>query len=335
MKSKPAGMPFSGPVVVLRRCLADIAGDPRKGLVLGQMLYWQEHAKSEDGYFWKSARQLEDELMHLMSRRTISRLLDDLVQAGLLSRRSGDNPTKRAYWYLVPTSKIIEKLRQWTAEQSKKSAGPTGQSIGPTDQSIGTSGPYIRDHTTETTSQEIDPLPCRKGRNGHSAHGHGSTEPETDDDLSAAILAVDRALSQAFEIVRYVLWSRLEDDVHQRRRVEEVFGATFRISWSSTERTYLREILAFCRMHWPERRPERAVAALIRASFTLEGKPFQILKHWVLHNHGRPTLRTYLTMGGGRENPEARLDVLEELSTVPRISLFLGEVGEAASQPAG
>mgnify|MGYP000913845536 CR=1 FL=1 len=131
-------------------------------------------------------------------------------------------------------------------------------------------------------------------------------------------------MSQAYEAVRGGLWQRLDDEhVHRNRALNEVFGDTFRIGWNHAEREALKELLAFCRATWPDRQPEECVAALIRTSFTYQGKVFQILKHWVLHNREKPTLRTYLTLGGSAENPERRTDVLNELAANPRMGVFL------------
>lgn len=304
--------------VPLRHCLVDLTGDAQKAMVLTQMIYWAERTKRSDGWFWKSAQELEDDLRALWARRTISTVLDQLTEDGWLSRRPGNNPMKRAYWYQVNEAKLLDGLRNWTAKQAEAAKGQHDQTDGDPDQPIGDHRQYIREHSSESTGSEMNPIP-----NGVGEEDRTTNEPVASEALTAASQAVDRALLLAYQVVRGQLWYHLDKNITKGQRLEQLFGLSFTIRWNKKERSYLSEMLAFCSKEWPDHDAAKAVGALVRGTFTLTGKPFQILKYWVISNRCRPTLRPYLTLAGGAKDPEARLNFLEELATNPRVQQFV------------
>jgi DNA-binding MarR family transcriptional regulator len=122
--------------VVIREELVKLTGDWLSALVLNQFMYWSERTKdvgsflkeenkrrteqtfSEDdienfkhGWIYKTAEELNDELMVGISRHTISRRIDLLVEKGWLTRRN--NPKYKwdhTYQYRTNTLKIEEDL---------------------------------------------------------------------------------------------------------------------------------------------------------------------------------------------------------------------------------
>lgn len=327
-----------GNAVVLRQNLVELTGCAPSALVLGQMIYWSQRASRSDGWFWKSAKQLEVELMMLIKRRTISDLLAASVDEEWIERRKGDNPRNRAYWYRLNTRKLQEKLTEWAAAKRNNDGpveeqpignrcqpiGNSRQPIGNSDHTIGASCQCIIEHKAETTrSETVKESDSDSDSNillpGPEANARRM--PAAADGGQSAMPAVMRALHQAYEIVRGRLWVEIESEFAKGRDIEEVFGKTFTLAQTSKEQGYLQEILSFCKQRWPDIDPAVGVAALIRVSFVTKG--FQILKFWVSHNRRQPTLRCYLTMSGGGNDAAKRCDILEELAASPRIDLFL------------
>ena len=132
--------------------------------------------------------------------------------------------------------------------------------------------------------------------------------------LSDFVTAVEAAMRQNTEMAVSIYWPRIDANVRKDRPFADVFGADPRITWTTTETGYLREIVTFCTAQWADRDPVQTTPALIRAAFRHEGKAFQFLKHWARHCGGRVSLRPYLTLGGGKSDPAKRLDVLKELA---------------------
>lgn len=95
--------------VVIKEELVDLTGSIDAAIVINQMIYWSERVKDFDkfieeensraekegieqteyqnGWIYKSADQLETELLRFKSTKTIARILDNLTQKGWLSRR--------------------------------------------------------------------------------------------------------------------------------------------------------------------------------------------------------------------------------------------------------
>lgn len=319
----------SGFSVPLRHCLVDLTGDPQKAMVLTQMIYWAERASRQDGWFWKSAQELEDDLKGLWSRRTITTVLKQLAQDGWLSRQPGNNPMKRAYWYQVNEAKLLDGLRNWTARQAETEKGENGQTVGDYGQHVGDNGQYIREPQSKITDSESNPTPYGVGAEDRKTAVEGAPSS-----LTAAIQEVDLALRQAYQIVRGQLWDRLKEDIANGRQLEHLFGPFFELKWSKKEQAYLNEMLTFCAEQWPDQDSAQVVGALVRGSFALTGKPFQILKYWINSNACKPTLRPYLTLAGGGKDRLVRLDFLKELAANPRVQQFVMAVPRVEESPA-
>jgi len=121
--------------VVLREDYLSICDNPNEAIVLAQMIYWAERVKDADkliieenkflkkeneeerelfhGWIYKSALQLEEELMGFVSRRTITNVLKTLVDKGFLFKRN--NPKlkwDRTFQYRVNLILIAKKLKE-------------------------------------------------------------------------------------------------------------------------------------------------------------------------------------------------------------------------------
>jgi hypothetical protein len=97
--------------VTLKENLVALTGDPIAAMILSQMLYWSERTRDTDkyleeelrrangdssceltnGWIYKSAEELSEELMGIASSSTISRRLRQLVKSGWLGRRNNPN----------------------------------------------------------------------------------------------------------------------------------------------------------------------------------------------------------------------------------------------------
>lgn len=199
-------------VVVVRECIWELTGqDFYAAAVLGQMLYWSLRTKDIDGYLeeesqrmaqtgaeanvaltkgwvYKSAEELSEELLEICSRRTVSRRLDKLVEAGWLEKRhnpnhqwdrtlqyrpnlkaidqglqeigysledalpQGDWTVVREYASIGHRDQCIGQGDQWSGH-SDQSKGHSDQSIGQGDQSIGHSVQAIPETTTENKAE--------------------------------------------------------------------------------------------------------------------------------------------------------------------------------------
>ncbi len=125
---------------------------------------------------------------------------------------------------------------------------------------------------------------------------------------------VDRAMEQNLDQARSRYWRTLEASVTDGRSFSVVFGQKPRLAWTSAEYGYLKEITQFCVDQWPGLDPLNALELIIRAAFRRQGKARQFLKYWVKHCRGKVSLRPFLTLGGGTQDPAKRLDILKELA---------------------
>ena len=97
--------------VVIKQELVELTGDYRPALILNQFIYWTERMKDTDkyileekeralkeeievsieeskGWIYKTAEELNEELMVGMSKATIGKYIKQLVEAGYLSKRN-------------------------------------------------------------------------------------------------------------------------------------------------------------------------------------------------------------------------------------------------------
>lgn len=327
---------FKGDVVVLREELVYVTGDPETAMVLGQMLYWTEHTGRQGKEFFKSALELSQELFGLYKPGKVAKLLKALVDKNLISRWRDKNPFLRIYWYRVNNDEITKRLQAFEPDRNNKKlqVNPiitTEESIITTEECILTTCENDRDHFTKNTNTESNPIPDRirkKKKNqiledddpvtvSVPEHAYGSVT-----DFTAA---VDKAMSKNMEMVRVKLWRKLDPELTKGRSLAQAFGSDPHIVWTAAEKGYLKEIFDFCRDRWPNTDPVTAVYGLIRCSFCHDGKPFQILKHWITHCKCRITLRPYLTLAGGANDPAKRWDILVELADSKTMVEFINQ----------
>ena len=97
--------------VVIKEELVELTGDYRPALILNQFIYWSERMKDTDryileeneralkeqsevsieeskGWIYKTAEELNEELMVGMSKATIGKYINQLVEVGYLSKRN-------------------------------------------------------------------------------------------------------------------------------------------------------------------------------------------------------------------------------------------------------
>lgn len=120
--------------VVLREDYLSICDNANEAIVLAQMIYWSERVKDADkllqeendhlkkeegterelfhGWIYKSASQLEEELMGFVSRRTITNVFKKLIEKGFLyKRRNPKLKWDRTYQYRVDLICIAKELK--------------------------------------------------------------------------------------------------------------------------------------------------------------------------------------------------------------------------------
>lgn len=129
----------------------------------------------------------------------------------------------------------------------------------------------------------------------------------------------DAAMTQNLALASSRYWGSLKGDVAKNRSFADVFGSQPRIAWTSAEYGFLREIAAFCATQWSAADARTMTAALIRQAFRRTGKAHQFLKYWAVHARGKITLRPFLSLGGGAQDPAKRLDVLRELAVAVEV----------------
>ena len=141
-----------------------------------------------------------------------------------------------------------------------------------------------------------------------------ATEAVSGFPLSDYASSADEAMAQNLALVSGRYWRTLNPAITKGRSFSTVFGKQQRLAWTSAEYGYLKRIAEFCAQQWAEQDPRTATAALIRSAFRRQGKAHQFLKYWVEHNSSKVSLRPFLALGGGAQDPAKRLDVLLELA---------------------
>ncbi len=129
--SSPYFMPESLKVAVIREEFVGLTKDPMVAIVLNQMIYWTQRVKDFDlflaeekmanpecnvnprhGWIYKTADDLIDETMLAVSRSTMLRYLNTLVEGGWIEKRS--HPTNgwdKTTQYRIHVKKIHDDLR--------------------------------------------------------------------------------------------------------------------------------------------------------------------------------------------------------------------------------
>lgn len=224
---------------VLTEELVALTGDPITAMVMRQMLYWvvrvsdfdefvtEERKRNpdaevelSDGWIFKSADQLADELMGIASGKTIRRRLQDCVEKGWLHERN--NPQKG--WdrtlqyrpdliriehdlrrigytlatvmgeeYLLVESIFSERRHAFTNGHGVEWSGHRVESNGHGVESNGRSVDAIPESTVETTPEnraESEQLPLIPGVT--ATHTNGSSEKDTT--LSHAAITAYRSV---------------------------------------------------------------------------------------------------------------------------------------------
>lgn len=124
--------------IIREELVAVCGGDHVSALILNQFLYWQirkkdtiKYLKEEisrckksgnstvelesalDGWIWKKAGELKEEIMVNSSENTVMRRIDDLIKSGLLNqRRNPRHNWDRTYQYRVNLGKLADKLNK-------------------------------------------------------------------------------------------------------------------------------------------------------------------------------------------------------------------------------
>lgn len=127
--------------VVLKEEMVAVTGGAVSGLILNQMVYWTEILNSSDqelqkqieefqklglehkvrglekqlrnGWFWKSAQELSEELMGISSRGTIDRKLKELCSANFIeTRKNPNNKMDKTNHYRVNMGFLRQELKK-------------------------------------------------------------------------------------------------------------------------------------------------------------------------------------------------------------------------------
>lgn len=167
--------------VVIKEELVTLTGDFRKAIILNQMIYWSERVRDVDafiteenerliqdgsteeiqlqyGWIYKKADELAEEIMLNISSQTILRDLNELVEAGWLSRRTNPKYTwDKTYQYRVNLSKIQDDLalNGYTLEGYGMSLRDSNLELRDSNLELRdmTDEPAIPEITTETTTK--------------------------------------------------------------------------------------------------------------------------------------------------------------------------------------
>lgn len=138
--------------------LLDIAGDPSTGLLLSQLVYWQQRAQVErEGHLWVAKGNAEWWEECRVPERTAKRCIEKLVEQGLVEKRLWKFAgVPRVHLRLVPES-IEQAIIEWdNMAQPGGTIWPSG---------VGQSGLVDQDNlaqsytetTTETTNRSSSP----------------------------------------------------------------------------------------------------------------------------------------------------------------------------------
>ena len=152
--------------------------------------------------------------------------------------------------------------------------------------------------------------------------------------LSEYTAGVDRSMEQNLDLARTRYWLTVDANVRGTRSFSDVFGQKPRVAWATTEFGYLKEIVEFCAQQWPDKDPLAATGAIVREAFRRHGKARQFLTYWVQHGRSRVSLRPFLTLGGGTQDLDKRLDILRELAVTVDVGTVSASDAPASVEPA-
>lgn len=62
------------------------------------------------GWFWKSAQEMTEEIMHVASRQTVNNRMNELTKPKYLFKKHPDKGGNRSNWWQVNLTKINEDL---------------------------------------------------------------------------------------------------------------------------------------------------------------------------------------------------------------------------------
>ena len=300
------------PSVPLRKSLADITGSAGHALVLQQIIHWTPKARDSDGWVWKSAAELSDELCRIYKARKIGNILTALCNAEFLERKRDPNGMHR-YLYRVNAGLINEQLQAW-----QESRTTCGDSCTPCGDSRTTRG---SEHRPPQRSRDGEDIPSASHSSISSKEQPKPGEDQDGDTLFDRPLdayrhAVDDAMAKNMAMLRAVVWDRLPAGDNWEVDASAQFGAAARIAWSGDEIECLKQIATFCHDQWPDLDPVEMAGQIVRAAFRPGGKAGQIVRYWIKHAGNRITLKPWVRIGAGKgKNGHASL--LYEIAAIP------------------
>lgn len=133
------------PPVAFHKCLADLVGSITGALLLSQAVYWQNRCKNEDGWWWKTQEQWEDETGMTRreletARKSCSEFIDHEVR-GIPARS----------WYRVNLDALQTRLSETAKQACTKQPNMDGSN---------------RQTTNDKTSSETTPKNAGAGFSG-------------------------------------------------------------------------------------------------------------------------------------------------------------------------
>lgn len=138
--------------IAFHRCLVDIAGGVLPALMLSQAIYWSKRTDDQDGWFWKTRTEWQEETG--MSRSEQETARKKLRATGFWHEELRDVPAK--LYYRIDLNALQSS---WPESGSPVGGNPANKEA--------TIQPSISESTTVRTNRLLRNLPAN-GKNGHA-----------------------------------------------------------------------------------------------------------------------------------------------------------------------
>lgn len=147
--------------IAFHRILAKISGSVGAGVFLSQALYWHTRTRNDDGWFYKTQDEWEEEtcLSPKMQKKARARW----KELGILDEEARGLP--RRLYYRIHMANLLEKIKEYAINQSVELVSPKGQTsiaqrpdkyrpLGDTYNKDARASETFSESTSETTHQE-------------------------------------------------------------------------------------------------------------------------------------------------------------------------------------
>src|SRR6266702_332925 len=142
-------------IIAIPRALLTLVGDIKTTLLLGQIIYWSDIKSDEDGWFYKSYVDWEEEIA--LTKHEVARSTEDLKNVGVVETRVAKIQGAPTVHYRL----LISGFRKWIVEKAEMESKKTGNL------KVKKTEILIQKNTTEeysqkTTDTSSGPAPSRK-----------------------------------------------------------------------------------------------------------------------------------------------------------------------------